>query len=59
MPKFAVVDLDVGEDQYDTLEAAVEAAKNTVKDEPDSTIDVVQIVKNVTSRLEVVVEDVE
>jgi len=59
MPKFAVVDLDVGEERYDTLEAAVEAAKNTVKDEPDSTIDVVQIVKNVTSRLEVVVEDVE
>jgi hypothetical protein len=59
MPKFAIVDLEVGEEQYTTLEAAVDAAKNTVKDEPDSTIDVVQIMKNVTSRLEVVVEDVE
>ena len=60
MAKFVItgVDGDLTGFMYDTLEDAVAAAKAIVKDEPDSDVEVMQVLKRVGSTLTVNVEDV-
>ena len=60
MAKFAVAEPDgtLGKDRYDTLEAAVAAATEEVTDTPDSDVEIVQVVKRVSSSLDIKVEDV-
>ena len=59
MAKFAILDDDTMDDKrYDSLDEALEAAKEKVSDTPDSEVEVVQILKRVGSELKVTVFDV-
>jgi hypothetical protein len=60
MAKFAMIETDgtLGQERYETVEKAVEAATAIVTDSPDSEVEIVQVVKKVVSTLEVKVEDV-
>lgn len=60
MAKFAVVEADgtLGEERYDTVEKAIDAATVDVTDSPDSEVEIVQVIKKVTSSLKIDVEDV-
>jgi len=53
--KFGIVDGDgqLGEDKYDSLDKAVEAAKTEVTGNPDTEVEVVQFLKLVSSTLKV------
>jgi archaellum component FlaF (FlaF/FlaG flagellin family) len=57
--KFAIIDSDgqIEETRHDTLEKAVEAATSDVSDNPDTEVEVVQIIKVVSSTLKVDVTD--
>jgi len=58
--KFAIVDDEgLSEERYDTIDKAIEDASKTVSDTPDSEVEIVQVVKKVSSELKVSVEDVE
>ena len=60
MPKFAVLSDDgAGEERYNDIEEAVAVARQVVTDEPDSEVEIVQVVKMVSSSLEIDVKDVE
>jgi hypothetical protein len=60
MAKFAILDDDTMDDKrYDSMDEALEAAKGKVSDTPDSEVEVVQIIKRVSSELKVIVFDVE
>ena len=60
MPQFAIVDGD-GEllsERFTDIDAAVAAASKIVSEEPGNSIDVIQLLKTVTSEVTVIVEDV-
>jgi hypothetical protein len=61
MAKFAVVEVDgsLGDERYDTVEKAIDAAMVDVTDNPDTEVEVVQVVKTVVSSIKVDVKDVE
>jgi hypothetical protein len=59
MSKFAITDQDgsLTDERYNTLEEAIEAAKNDVKEEPDSEVEIWATVKKVSSTLRIDVLD--
>ena len=61
MPKFFAVLTDdgAGEERYDDLDGAVVAAKQLVTEEPDSEVEIVQVLKKVSSSLQIDIKDVE
>lgn len=60
MAKFVILDDGgaVSEDSYASIDDAVKAAKEKVTEDPDTAVEVAQVIKTVTSSLEVTVEDV-
>jgi len=58
MPQFAVLTEDgVDDKRYDSIDEATDAAKAAVED-PDTEVEIVQILRKVSSTLEITVEDV-
>lgn len=60
MAKFTIVDDgELSNVQYNTIEEATNEAETKVRDTPDSEIEVVQILKIVSSKLQIDIKDVE
>ena len=59
--QFATIDTDgtISDERYLTLDKAVEAATKEVSDNPDTEVEVVQVIKKVSSELKVNVDDVQ
>jgi archaellum component FlaF (FlaF/FlaG flagellin family) len=60
MAKFAIMDSDsvVDEERFNTIEEAVEKATQMVTDDADTEVEIVQIIKKVSSTLKVDVVDI-
>jgi len=60
MAKFAIVDVDgtMEDERYDTLDSAIAEATKDVSDNADTEVEIVQIIKRVSSTLVVDVKDV-
>jgi len=60
MPKFAIVDSDgtMDDDRYNTMQEAVDAACKEASENAEAEVEVIQILKTVSSTLKIDVEDV-
>lgn len=59
MAKFAIMDVDgvVDEERFNTIDEAIEKATQMVTDDADTEVEIVQILKKVSSTLKVDVVD--
>lgn len=60
MPQFAIIESDgtVEEGRFDNLDKAVGEATKMVKEDPETVVEVAQILKQISATIEVNVEDV-